>query len=327
MLTLEVLFKNASLYTEEIKNLFSMDLEELRNRALAKSGRGKLSFFAPIYVSSACKSKCGYCAFRRGNRIKRKTLTSKEITQEVAFIKKQGYSAIYCLSGSFREGNLNDKGSMTEINARGMKAIYEAGLFPVLESSPFSCANLNSLLNIINGEGRFVLFQECYNRNTYLEIHGSDIYKGNPDARIQQIDLAIDSGWPEVGIGILIGLHHDIVSEIACLIAHFDYLKDRGARQVTISVPRINEAKGIQIRNRSSDEMFLKSNYIIRILRPDAPIVLTGRESKQIRDLLRPVTDIWGARGSTVPGGYTFENREDEGQFLLHDKRSISELK
>lgn len=327
MLTLEVLFKKASLHVKEVQNLFSMELEELRDMALKVARKCELSFFAPIYVSSACQSTCGYCAFRKGSKIKRRTLTPEEVRQEVSFLKEQGYSMIYCLSGSFPEGSLIKRGSMTEVNARGIRAIREANLFPVLESSPFSFENFAALLNVAGGEARFVLFQECYDRTTYLSIHGGDIYKGDPDARLQQLDLALTSGWSEVGIGVLIGLHHDVKTEVACLIAHFDYLKSRGARKITISVPRINNATGINIRDKSSDEMFLKANYIIKILRPEAPIVLTGRESEEIRDLLKPVTDIWGVRGSTVPGGYTLKGQPENGQFLLCDRRSITELK
>lgn len=327
MLTLEALFKKDSSYVEEIRNLFSLELSELRSKALTVARKRELSFFAPIYVSSVCQSTCGYCAFRKGNKIKRKTLTLEEVQKEVSFLKEQGYDTIYCLSGSFREGGLAKRGSMTEVNARGIRAIREAGLFPVLESSPFSLENFATLLNVAEGKARFVLFQECYNLDTYINIHGKDIYKGNPDARLQQLDLALKSGWPEVGIGVLIGLHHDVVSEVACLIAHYDYLKGQGARQVTISVPRINDVAGIEIRDRSSDEIFLKTNYVVKILRPNAPIVLTGRECEEIRDLLRPVTDIWGVRGSTVPGGYTLEGRPENGQFLLYDRRPIGELK
>lgn len=327
MLTLQALFKKASSHVEEVRNLFSRELAELREMAIKVARRPELSFFAPIYVSNVCQSKCGYCAFRKGNKIKRRTLTFEEVRQEVAFLRAQGYSTIYCLSGSFPEGSLTKRGSMTEVNARGLRAIREAGLFPVLESSPFSPENFVALLSVAKGEARFVLFQESYDQTTYLGIHGGDIYKGDPDARLQQLDLALESGWPEVGIGVLIGLHHDVVSEIACLITHFDYLKSRGARKVTISVPRINDATGIEIRDRSSNEMFLRANYIVKIMRSEAPIVLTGRESEEIRDLLKPVTDIWGVKGSTVPGGYTLGGRPENGQFLLCDKRSIAELK
>lgn len=326
MLTLEVLFKKASLYIKEVQNLFSMDLAELREKALEVARKCELSFFAPIYVSSICQSTCGYCAFRKGSKIKRRTLTLEEVRQEVAFLKSQGYSTVYCLSGSFPEGSLTKRGSMTEVNARGIRVIREAGLFTVLESSPFSLENFTALLSMAEGEARFVLFQECYDRNTYLDIHGGDIYKGDPDARLQQLDLALASGWPEVGIGVLIGLHYDVASEVACLIAHFDYLESLGARKVTISVPRINDADGIEIKEKSSREMFLKTNYIIKILRPNAPIVLTGRESEEVRDLLRPVTDIWGVKGSTVPGGYTLNGNPENGQFMLYDRRSITEL-
>ena len=327
MLTLEALYKKASCHMEEVNKLFSLELNNLREMALQKVAQNHtLSFFAPIYVSNVCQSECGYCAFRMGNKIKRRVLTYEEAKQEVIYLKAQGYDSIYCLSGSFVEGDISKVGSMTEVNARGIRAIYELGLFPVLESSPFSKKNLEALLKITKGAGRYVLFQECYDKDTYISIHCGDRYKGDPNVRIRQIDLALDAGWTEVGIGVLIGLHHDVAKEISCLIAHFDYLKNR-ARKITISVPRINVATGIKIKDRSSDDFFLKTNYIIKIMRPEALIVLTGRETSGIRDILRPVTDIWGAQGSTVPGGYTLGGSPKDGQFQLCDRRSVSELK
>lgn len=326
MLTLEVLYQKALVYTKQVNMLFNLELDELRGWALLEARQdNELSFFAPIYVSNICQSTCGYCAFRKGNNIKRRTLTFEEAYQEANYLRMQGYSTAYCLSGSFTEGDISRTGSMTEVNARGIRAIREAGLFPVLESSLFSRENFQALLSVAHGMARFVLFQECYDYDTYVGIH-RDQYKGDPNARIQQIDFAVDAGWPEIGIGVLIGLHDAVVLELACLIAHFNYLKEKGVRKITISVPRINDATGINIRNRSSDEMFLKVNYIVKIMCPEAFIVLTGRECSEIRDTLRPVTDIWGVRGSTVPGGYTLGGHEEDGQFSLCDRRSIAEL-
>lgn len=125
----------------------------------------------------------------------------------------------------------------------------------------------------------------------------------------------------------LIGLNDDVVQEVSTLIAHYDSLLELGANKVTISVPRINDATGIEIKDRSSDEIFLRVNYIVKILRPEAQIVLTRREQENIRDLLKPVTNIWGVRGSTVPGGYTLKGKPENGQFLLNDRRAISEIK
>lgn len=328
MLTLQKLLKHADQYINEVQSLFLLPTEELMNRALVMQNKPeRLTFFAPVYVSSACQSTCGYCAFRKGNKIKRRTLTEKEARQEVSYLKNEGYDVVYCLSGSFVEGDINKHGSMTEVNARGLNAIHQTGLFPILESSPFSKENFQSLIEVAGSNGRFVLFQECYDERTYKNLHGGDIYKSDPNNRLQQLDLALTAGWPEVGIGILIGLHPNVEQEIACLIAHYYWLCKKGAQKVTISVPRINNATDISVKRRAIDEAFFKVVYILRILCSQAEIVLTGRETSEVRDILRPVTHIWGVKGTTVPGGYTLEGRPENGQFLLEDRRSISELR
>ncbi len=327
MLTLNKLERESKKHLSDVIDLFGLEFQELYRKAkLVKINKlPRLRFFAPLYVSSLCGSNCGYCGFRKGSGIKRKTLSLKECRKEVGYLAGQGLDTVYCLTGSFREGNIHKFGTMTEINSRGLLAIKEANLFPVLESSPFSLENLKSLLNVVRGDGRYVLFQECYNRSTYFKLHKGDRYKGTPDERLQQIDLAIQAGWPEVGIGFLVGLHDDIISELSYLISHYYYLKDK-VRKITISVPRITNARRIIIDSHSSDETFLKTVCIVRLLCPDAYIVITGRETKNIRDNLKMITHIWGVNGSTVPGGYTLGTDPSDGQFVVKDKRRVKEI-
>jgi 2-iminoacetate synthase len=327
MITLIKLKKLAKQYNGQITELMDKNLRELRSLALnVKNLNDSLEFFAPLYVSNVCKENCSYCGFRISNDIKRITLSQNQVNQEVKYLKKQGYTQVYCLTGTFWEGSVDDIGSMTEINARGVRSLVANDVFPVLESFPFSQRNLSDLLSIANGEARYVLFQETYNNVVYDQFHQNLNVKHNPDIRLQQVDLAIKAGWPEVGIGVLLGLNPNIEEELSHLIAHYYWLTRQGVRQVTISVPRINRAKNTKITSKIHDNVFIKTVYVIRILCPKAKIVLTARESIKIRNSLKPITHIWGVKGSTVPGGYTLNNKMRNGQFLLKDGRSIKDL-
>lgn len=322
MLTLLALYGMANGLLCEVNDLLRQPISDLRHQAQMSRPPTPLVLFAPIYMSSVCQATCTYCAFRKGNTIQRRTLKTEEAWAEAAFLQRLGYDAAYCLTGSFVGP------AMTRVNAKGLRAICEAGLFPVLESSPFTLAEFGMLCEVIEGKGRYVLFQEVYDQILYATLHDpNDPFKGDPEARLGQLDLALDAQWPEVGIGMLIGLNPNLSFEVACLVAHYRYLLERGAKKVTISVPRLQPATGVELLCSLSDEKFLAVVYALRILCPEADIVLTGRERADVRDVLRPVTNIWGVHGSTVPGGYTLGRKAEDGQFMLTDRRTVEEIR
>ncbi len=306
-------------------DLFATPLPLLAQQAEKIGIPHRRQFFAPIYISNVCASHCAYCAFHAGSGVKRITLTREEASQEANFLKGQGYNGAYCLSGSWTEGSVSQIGSMAEVNSRGLAAIHRAGLFPILESSPFGEQNLRTLLKIVCGEGRYVLFQETYDPELYLKHHAGDPFKGNPDDRIDQMMRAVRAGWKEIGIGALLGLSPNLRQELACLIAHTKLLEEQGVR-VTVSVPRQTAGTGVTMMDDVGDEDFLRAVYTLRVALPEVSIVLTGRETPDMRDRLWPVTDIWGVRGSTVPGGYTLGRDPANGQFTLTDRRTIGEI-
>ena len=100
-----------------------------------------------------------------------------------------------------------------------------------------------------------------------------------------------------------------------------------GIERVAISVPRLMDGTGVEARPRCSDDEFLKTCFIIRLLVPRAVLVLTGRESEAMRDRLWEFTGSFGVAGSTKPGGYVLDPGPSDGspgqQFALHDVRSL----
>lgn len=329
MLTLRKLHHQAELLLPRVQRLLSMNVGDLLMVA-TKWGK-KRQYFAPIYASNVCGASCPYCAFRKGSGARRITLTFEQALEEASFLKGKGYDSAYCLTGSFPEKDITKVGSMTEVNARALRAMHQVGLFPVLESSPFSSDNLKALLESAGGRGRYTLFMETYNQSVYRALHNNDPYKGDPEKRLQQVELALEVGWQEIGIGFLIGLNPNIEEEVASLAAHYRYLQEeRGVRTVTLSLPRVNSGTGVEAaRWAIPDEMFAKVVLVLQVLCPDAWIVLTGRESAEMRDKLIPHISrcIIGAHGSTVPGGYTLGNDVRDGQFILFDRRTIEELR
>lgn len=221
-----------------------------------------------------------------------------------------------------------------EFAARGLRAVRNANLFPVLEMSPFSRNELEQLADVA-GPGRYVLFQETYDVSTYLKEHPDEVtlrYKGRPEQRVTQVATALVAGWRQVGLGAILGMAPNMWHDVASVIAHARMLLNLNAELVTISVPRLNPAMGATTDARCSDDDFMRAVAIISILgRAYAPgriqIVLTGRETPTMRDFLAPLIDIIGIRGSTTPGGYTIRPEAEGGQFSLVDRRTLAEIR
>lgn len=170
----------------------------------------------------------------------------------------------------------------------------------------------------------------------YLAEHddGKDTlrYKGSPGERLEQVEKALMAGWRQVGVGAILGMSQNLWLDVASVIVHARMLLDLGAELVTISVPRLNPATGAKTDARCNDDDFIRAVAVVSILgRSYAPgriqVVLTGRETPEMRDLLSPLVDIIGVRGSTTPGGYTIRPEATGGQFDLVDRRDLPTIR
>jgi 2-iminoacetate synthase len=102
----------------------------------------------------------------------------------------------------------------------------------------------------------------------------------------------------------------------------------------TISVPRIKNADGIdskQFDNGIDDDTFAKITACIRLAVPYTGIIISTRESEQVRTkLLRlGVSQVSGGSRTSVGGyaGYSNEDRpHDTEQFDVSDQRSLDEV-
>jgi 2-iminoacetate synthase len=78
--------------------------------------------------------------------------------------------------------------------------------------------------------------------------------------------------------------------------------------------------------NPVSDTSLVQLICAMRLLLPDAGLVLSTRESAQLRDNLLPLGITQMSAGScTSPGGYTQKDRSTE-QFAIDDNRSPAQI-
>ena len=113
---------------------------------------------------------------------------------------------------------------------------------------------------------------------------------------------------------------------------HAEHLEAvHGVGPHTISVPRLKRADDIDpdtFDNGIDDETFLKIIACIRIAVPYTGMIISTRESQQVREkaLQVGISQISGASRTSV-GGYTEEERpHDSEQFDVSDQRTLDEV-
>ncbi|HET6794261.1 MAG TPA: hypothetical protein VFH45_07465, partial [Acidimicrobiales bacterium] len=176
------------------------------------------------------------------------------------------------------------------------------------------------------GDG-VVVYQEVYDPDTYAQVHLKG-KKRNYAWRLAAPDRAAEAGMRRIGIGALLGLHPDWRSEAIYLAAHASALMKRWWRcEISVGLPRLKPAAGgYEPRDPVDDRAFVQLLCALRIYLPDSGIILSTRESAELRDHLVPLGITSMSAGShTEPGGYA-EDTGAEPQFEISDERSPAEV-
>jgi 2-iminoacetate synthase len=177
------------------------------------------------------------------------------------------------------------------------------------------------------GADGVVIYQETYHPETYRRVHLAG-RKRRFDWRLLGPERAARAGMRRVGIGALLGLHDDWRYEAIAVAAHARFLMRRYWRtQVSVSVPRLRpSAAGYQPANPIGHRELAQLVCALRLLLPDAGIVLSTREAPELRDgLFRMGVTHVSAGSHTEPGGYTAPHQATE-QFEIADLRSPAEV-
>ena len=113
---------------------------------------------------------------------------------------------------------------------------------------------------------------------------------------------------------------------------HAEHLEEKfGVGPHTISIPRVNPAHNTPLSENVpypvSDENLRKIVAVLRLAVPYTGMILSTRESKELRnDLFDLGVSQISAGSKTNPGAYTEESRQDAEQFHLHDTRPQIEV-
>ncbi|MDF2523021.1 MAG: thiH protein, partial [Clostridiales bacterium] len=307
----------------QIKQMYSIA------ESIKKSIYGnRIVVFAPLYVSDYCVNNCVYCGYRRNNKFKRRKLTRDEIQQEVRILEKMGHKRLALEAG---EDPVNCD---IDYILDAIDAVYKTHE----NNGAIRRINVNIAATTVENYsklkqaqiGTYILFQETYNKPVYDDMHPNST-KGDYEYHLTAFDRAMEAGIDDVGAGVLFGLA-DPKFEVLGLMLHNEYLeKNFGVGFHTISVPRLKKAEGIDLSNFPnlvSDSMFKKIVAILRIAVPFTGIIMSTRESHEMRrEIIRYGVSQVSAGSSTGVGGY--KERENGGsldQFDVSDHRSPLEV-
>ncbi|MBQ9096998.1 MAG: [Clostridia bacterium] len=309
---------------EKIEEIYKI-AEEIK---LAFYGN-RIVMFAPLYLSNYCVNGCVYCPYHYCNKhIARKKLSQEEIEKEVIALQDMGHKRLAIEAGEDPQNN------PIEYILDSIKTIY--GIHH--KNGAIRRVNVNIAATTVENYrklkeaeiGTYILFQETYHKESYLALHPTGP-KHNYEYHTEAMDRAMEGGIDDVGLGVLFGLEL-YKYEFAGLLMHAEHLESKfGVGPHTISVPRLKRADDIdpdQFDNGIDDETFLKIIACIRLAVPYTGMIISTRETQEVREkaLKVGISQISGASRTSV-GGYTEEERpHDSEQFDVSDQRTLDEV-
>ncbi|MDO8444786.1 MAG: [FeFe] hydrogenase H-cluster radical SAM maturase HydG [Deltaproteobacteria bacterium] len=289
----------------------------------------RMVLFAPLYWSSHCINNCAYCGFKVSNKSERTVLSTIEVEKEVRVLIDKGYKRVLLESGEDPERNTIER--LCEL----MEKIYavrdeRGGRIDRINVNIAATTVENYRLLKDADIGTYSLFQETYHLESYKKFHRGP--KADYERQITAHDRAIEAGIGDEGLGVLFGLY-DWRFETLAIIEHAHYL-DRvmGVGPHTISVPRVQSISGEPFNPAYpvDDETFLQIIAILRLAVPYTGIILSTRETPDIRRMAYGIgVSQISAGSSTEVGGYSksgVRKAEAIGQFDVGDHRPLEDV-
>ena len=289
----------------------------------------RIVMFAPLYLSNYCVNGCVYCPYHLKNKtIPRKKLTQEEVRKEVIALQDMGHKRLAIEAG---EDPVNNP---IEYILKCIDTIY--GVHH--KNGDIRRVNVNIAATTVEnyrrlkeaGIGTYILFQETYHKESYESLHPTGP-KHDYAYHTEAMDRAMEGGIDDVGLGVLFGLEL-YKYEFVGLLMHAEHLEAaHGVGPHTISVPRVKKADDIDptaFDNSISDEIFAKIVACIRLAVPYTGMIISTRESEELRGRLLNlgISQVSGGSRTSV-GGYTEEERvHDTEQFDVSDQRTLDEV-
>ncbi len=294
-------------------------LEALAQTAQALTRRhfGRtITLYAPLYLSNFCGNGCTYCGFASDRRITRRRLEMPEVESEMAKLAENDIEEILLLTG--------ERTPRADFDYVLQCVKLAATRFAVVtvEAFPMSAEEYGRLAAA--GCTGVTLYQETYEPTIYDRLHRWGP-KRDYAGRLATPAAALQAGMRNVGLGALLGLA-DPLWDVVALYQHARLLQKRFWRSgISLSFPRVRpEQGGFKAPHAVSDTQLAQIIFALRIMLPDAPLVLSTREGVRFRDGMAGVgISKMSVASRTTVGGYAHAAEGDSGQFAVNDDRDV----
>lgn len=330
-----------TLSTEELSVLMRVKDEGLWEEMRAAAGAikhkvydNRIVTFAPLYLSSKCVNNCVYCGFRSSNAaVERKVLPQDAVKRETEAMAGQlGHKRLVVVYGEHPESDV-------DYIAETIRTVYSVKVKTRRGTGQIRRVNVNAApmpigeLKVLHecGLGTFQVFQETYDRRAYAQLHPAGTIKGNFRWRIYAMHRAQEAGIDDNGLGVLYGLS-DWRYELLGQQNHVEEMERFcGIGPHTLSFPRLEPAVNTPFigatTHRVSDDDFEKIVVLSRLAVPYTGLIITARETPEMRRRLLPlgVTQM-DASSNIGVGAYADgqeKQKEERQQFVLGDPRSL----
>jgi 2-iminoacetate synthase len=290
----------------------------------------RIVIFAPLYIGNKCVNNCTYCGFRASNtKQQRTTLNHDQIKGEVKALEDKGQKRLILVYGEHPDYD-------ADFIADSVRTVYDvkSGNGEIrrvnINAAPMDIEGYKKVKEA--GIGTYQIFQESYHREAYAKYHLSG-KKKDFNWRLTGLDRAQEALIDDVGIGALFGLY-DWKYEVLGLLRHVNHFEAcYNVGPHTISFPRIKAASDSNIdpEFEVSDADFIRLVAILRLAVPYTGMILTARESKEIREEVIKLGVSQIDAGTNIQmGGYSEDNAKEQKleqeQFEIGDPRSLAEV-
>lgn len=277
-----------------------------------------IQMYVPLYLSNECNNICTYCGFSYDNKVKRKTLSSIEIMQEVAAIKEMGFDHVLLVTGEANQS------VHTDYFKKVLDLIRPHFAHISMEVQPLDLEDYQNLTPY--GLNTVLVYQETYHEEDYKKHHPKG-KKSNFQYRLETPDRLGKAGIHKMGLGVLIGLE-DWRTDSFFTAMHLSYLeKQYWQSKYSISFPRLRPfSGGLEPKIAMSDRELVQLICAYRLFNEEVELSISTRESEVFRNnIIKMGITAMSAASKTNPGGYAVEPQSLE-QFEISDERSAPEI-
>jgi 2-iminoacetate synthase ThiH len=300
-------------------------------RAVRGEHVARLETFSPLYLTNTCDAACRMCGMRRDNgALARETADFDTIEAQLGILLERGMQAVALLTGEYRRDRR--PWAMRYVNA-ALRATERMGFNHMLVN--VGSIDDDELPVLLDGISRrpdgalaprvtMCTFQETYDRKTYGKFMGRDPENPRSDyeRRLTNFDRARRAGFRFVNPGVLLGLCNDVAFDMVAATWHVEHLLEAGM-EVYLSAPRLRRVAGGGAGRGIDDDDFVRLLALLSLALPDAKLVLTTREPRDVQQRVAQLVSVLSA-GSSAVTPYTEDGARfplESSQFEVIDQR------